>query len=214
MNKLNFALISLLAAAGNAAAYDISYTNLRSADATAVPVIDNAGVAIAGGSGYVASGFFSGTPSIEAIRGGEFTLFGNMPSTAFANGEGNIAGFFDLSGSEPIPAGTTDGNVGRAIFVVIGNGGDLATSDEFAVIDAGAVVGTENAAGQGSTAVIIDQDFITTSNLVVGNLATDVNTGLAVTFNEGIQLVPVPEPSTALFGALAALGFAGRRRRA
>ena len=109
--------------------------------------------------------------------------------------------------------------VGSAIFVVFGNGDTLADSTAFAIVDAGALIGTDAAAPapESSADVVINDAFLTTDNLIVGDLVTDVDLGLPINFNEGIQLVgagdAVPEPSTSLLAGLAALGLVARRRR-
>jgi len=124
--------------------------------------------------------------------------------------------FFDGNRSAPIPAGTTESPVGASVYLVIGDGADLASSTDFAVYDPGLVFGTENAVGAGALDIIINSDALTADSLVYGTIVPNVDLGIGVTFDEGIQLgegVVVPEPSTSLLAALAGLALAARRRR-
>jgi hypothetical protein len=187
--------------------------NIAAADNTAVPVLDNTGAAIGLGSGFVAAGTFASVPgSIDEVR--SFTPFGDGAS-AFQNSVG-AAGFFDNSRSAPIPQGTTDAPVGASVYLVMGDGADLASSTDFAVFDPGLVFGTENAVGAGALDIIITSDSLTADSLVYGTIVPNVDTGLGLVFDEAIQLgegAVIPEPSTSLLAALAGLALAARRRR-
>ena len=213
MKKTVIATLATVGLFSGASAYTVSFLNVASADSTAVPVVDNTGAPIALGSGFVAAGTFASVPgSIDEVR--SFTPFGDGNS-AFANNIG-VGGFFDGNRSAPIPAGTTDAPVGASVYLVIGDGADLASSTDFAVFDPGLVFGTENAVGAGALDIIIDSDALTPDSLVYGTIATDVDLGIGVIFAEGIQLgegAVIPEPSTSLLAALAGLALAARRRR-
>ena len=209
-------VIASLAAVGlfsGASAYTVSFLNIAAADNTAVPVLDNTGVAIGLGSGFVAAGTFASVPgSIDEVR--SFTPFGDGAS-AFQNSVG-AAGFFDNSRSAPIPQGTTDAPVGASVYLVMGDGADLASSTDFAVFDPGLVFGTENAVGAGALDIIITSDSLTADSLVYGTIVPNVDTGLGLVFDEAIQLgegAVIPEPSTSLLAALAGLALVARRRR-
>ena len=213
MKKTVIATLATVGLFSGASAYTVSFLNVASADSTAVPVVDNTGAPIALGSGFVAAGTFASVPgSIDEVR--SFTPFGDGNS-AFANNIG-VGGFFDGNRSAPIPAGTTDAPVGASVYLVMGDGADLASSTDFAVFDPGLVFGTENAVGAGALDIIIDSDALTPDSLVYGTIITDVDTGIGVIFAEGIQLgegAVIPEPSTSLLAALAGLALAARRRR-
>ena len=209
-------VIASLAAVGlfsGASAYTVSFLNIAQADTTAVPVLDNTGVAIGRGSGFVAAGTFASVPgSIDEVR--SFTPFGDGAS-AFQNSVG-AGGFFDNSRSAPIPQGTTDAPVGASVYLVMGDGADLASSTDFAVFDPGLVFGTENAVGAGALDIIITSDTLTADSLVYGTIVPNVDTGLGLVFDEAIQLgegAVIPEPSTSLLAALAGLALVARRRR-
>lgn len=186
MKKTVIATLATVGLFSGASAYTVSFLNVAAADNTAVPVLDNTGAPIALGSGYVAAGTFTAVPgSADDVRS-LFAAFGDG-NTAFSNSIG-VGGFFDGNRSAPIPAGTTDVPVGASVFLVIGDGSDLASSTDFAVYDPGLVFGTENAVGAGALDIIIDSDALTADSLVYGTIATNVDLGIGVTFDEGIQL--------------------------
>ena len=195
-----------------ASAYTVTFLNVDVADNTAVPILDNAGDPIALSGGYVSVGTFASVPSsVEDVR--SFVSFGDGNST-FTN-EIDFPGFFDSGRSAPIPEGTVTAPVGQPVYVVIGNGDSLATSDFFAVYDPGLVFGTEDSVGAGALDIIIDSSTLTPESLVFGDLVENVSLE-GIPFDEGIQLtdgVMIPEPSTSLLAALAGLALVGRRRR-
>lgn len=210
MKKTVIASLATVGLFSGASAYTVSFLNVNSADSTAVPVLDNTGAPIALGSGFVSAGTFATVPgSIDEVR--SFTPFGDG-NTAFSNSIG-VGGFFDGNRSAPIPAGTTDAPVNQSVYLVIGDGADLASSTDFAVFDPGLVFGTENAVGAGALDIIIDSDSLTADSLVYGTIVNNVDTGIGVIFTEGIQIGAVPEPSTSLLAALAGLALVARRRR-
>lgn len=210
MKKTVIASLATVGLFSGASAYTVSFLNVNSADSTAVPILDNTGAPIALGSGFVSAGTFATVPgSIDEVR--SFTPFGDG-NTAFSNSIG-VGGFFDGNRSAPIPAGTTDAPVNQSVYLVIGDGADLASSTDFAVFDPGLVFGTENAVGAGALDIIIDSDSLTADSLVYGTIVNNVDTGIGVIFTEGIQIGAVPEPSTSLLAALAGLALVARRRR-
>lgn len=213
MKKTVIATLATVGLFSGASAYTVSFLNIAAADNTAVPVLDNTGAAIGLGSGFVAAGTFASVPgSIDEVR--SFTPFGDGNSV-FQNSVG-AAGFFDNSRSAPIPQGTVDAPVGASVYLVIGDGADLASSTDFAVFDPGLVFGTENAVGAGALDITINSDTLTADSLVYGTIVPNVNTGLGLVFDEAIQLgegAVIPEPSTSLLAALAGLALAARRRR-
>lgn len=213
MKKTVIASLATVGLFSGASAYTVSFLNVNSADSTAVPILDNTGAPIALGSGFVSAGTFATVPgSIDEVR--SFTPFGDG-NTAFSNSIG-VGGFFDGNRSAPIPAGTTDAPVNQSVYLVIGDGADLASSTDFAVFDPGLVFGTENAVGAGALDIIIDSDSLTADSLVYGTIVNNVDTGIGVIFTEGIQIgqgVVIPEPSTSLLAALAGLALVARRRR-
>ena len=196
--------------------YNTVTTNIAAADATAVPILDNTGTAIAVGAGYVAVGTFSAAPSattaVADIRS-TFTAFG-AGATAFSNGVG-APGFFDQKFGASIPQGNADAPVGEQAYVLIGDGATLAASLHFAILSTGGVFGTEDQFGNGELGQVFSAENID-SSLIYGPPIADVATGLGLVFTNGVQLgeggLVIPEPSTALL-SLVGLGFLARRRR-
>ena len=182
-----FLIIALLIA--QSSAFTVWFNNINQADSTAVPILDNTGMSIEGGFGYVAAGTFSNPPG-QITDFGEFQIFGEGPSSF----NGVAPGFFDIGRSAPIPEGTTSSPVGERIYVVIGDGNSLSTSTDFAVFDSGLTFGTENLLGLGAVDVNITSDFLTEDKLLVGDLLTNVDTGLGVNFDKAIQLTTVRQP--------------------
>jgi hypothetical protein len=196
-----------------ASAYTVSFLNIGAANSTAVPILDNTGAPIALGSGYVAAGTFSALPAgIEDVKA-NFSAFGDGTSD-FSNGLG-APGFFNKTRSASIPLGTATAPVGENVYIVIGDGSTLADSSDFVVFNPNLVFGTENAVGAGGLDININSDAVTPESVLWGTIVTDVDTGLGVTFTEGLQIgvITIPEPSTSLLAALAGLAFAARRRR-
>ncbi len=213
-NTLKIAFATFLVAS-QGYAFDVAGTNVLSADATAVPIVDNAGNPIAQGGGYIAIGTFSDVPTNETsmLIPTTFTAFGTpngANGNSFANGIG-ADGFYDFSSSASIPEGSTDAPVGEQAYVVIGNALTLADSEFFAVLTLGEVFGTENLAGSGGLTININDSNVD-SALVVGNRLDDFEIANVATFNRAVQLVGVPEPSSALL-SLVGLAFIARRRR-
>ena len=213
MKKTLIASLVTLGMFSGASAYTVAFLNIDAANETAVPILDNTGSPIALGSGYVAAGTFSALPGgVDDVKA-NFIPFGDG-DTAFSNGVG-VPGFFDGDRSAPIPQGTADAPVGQSVYLVIGDGSTLADSTDFVVFDPSLIFGTENAVGAGGLDININSDAVTPESVLWGTIVTDVDTGLGVTFTEGLQIgnTVVPEPSTSLLAALAGLAFAARRRR-
>ncbi|MDA7892474.1 PEP-CTERM sorting domain-containing protein [Akkermansiaceae bacterium] len=213
MKKTLIASLVTLGMFSGASAYTVAFLNIGAADPTAVPILDNTGTPIALGSGYVAAGTFSELPGgIDDVKA-NFNPFGDG-NTAFSNGIG-VPGFFDGTRSAAIPQGTVDAPVGQNVYLVIGDGSTLADSTDFVVFDPNLVFGTENAVGAGGLDININSDAVTPESVLWGTILTDVDTGLGVTFTEGLQIggAVVPEPSTSLLAALAGLALVARRRR-
>ncbi|MDB4739804.1 leucine-rich repeat domain-containing protein, partial [Akkermansiaceae bacterium] len=175
-------------------AYTVSFTNVNVTDGTAVPILGNPGTPIANNSGFIAVGTFSVIPtSIEDIRA--FKIFGEG-DTSIKNNIG-IGGFVTGTRSAPIPEGTIDSPVNESVYVVIGNGVDLASSNSFAVYEAGYVFGTD----PGQLKIIIDSDTLISKRLIFGSIISDLDIGIGVVFNKAIQLEFVDcdvEPSSDL----------------
>ena len=162
-------------------AYTVSFTNINVTDGTAVPILVNPYEPIAINSGFIAVGTFSVIPtSIEDIRA--FKIFGEG-DTSIKNNIG-IGGFVTGTRSAPIPEGSIDSPVNESVYVVIGDGFDLASSNSFAVYEAGYVFGTD----PGQLKIIIDSDTLISEHLIFGSIISDLDIGIGVVFNKAIQL--------------------------
>ena len=189
-------LITFLLLVGHGSGFTVWFNNIKLADSTAVPVLDNMGLPIEGGAGYVAAGTFP-TPPEQVANFDEFEVFGDGPSSF----NGIAAGFFDLRRSAPIPSGTTNAPVGERIYVVIGDGDALSTSRDFALFDSGLTFGTENVLGLGASDITITSENLNPDSLIVGDILTDVDTGLGLTFEKAIRLATTREPLAPILSA-------------
>ncbi len=189
-------LITFILLVGHGSGFTVWFNNIKLADSTAVPVLDNMGLPIEGGAGYVAAGTFP-TPPEQVANFDEFEVFGEGPSSF----NGIAAGFFDLRRSAPIPSGSTNAPVGERIYVVIGDGDTLSTSTDFALFDSGLTFGTENVLGLGASDISITSENLNPDSLIVGDILTDVDTGLGLTFEKAIRLATTREPLAPILSA-------------
>lgn len=167
-----------------------------------VPIVGTDGSTL--GTGAVAIGIFSEDPSgldIPAVKAA-FQQFGSAVDMGF-NG---IAGLYQNTVTATV-GGT--GFSGQAVYTVIGDGADIASSAGLMVFDHGFSFVDEPGATN-------DAVITATGNLILGSVASGVDIG--GTAFDGFQLaggggVPViPEPSSALLGLLG-LSFICLRRR-
>ena len=189
-------LTTFLLLVGQGSSFTVWFNNIKLADTTAVPILDNTGTPIEGGAGYVAAGTFS-TPPEQVTNFDEFEVFGDGPSSF----NGIAAGFFDLRRSAPIPSGTTSAPVGDRVYVVIGDGDSLSTSTDFALFDSGLTFGTENVLGLGASDITITSENLNSDSLIVGDILTEVDTGLGLTFEKAIRLATTREPLAPILSA-------------
>ena len=191
--------------------FDGIATSIAMFDTEAVPILDNTGTPIVNGTGYVAVGTFSSAPTLDNILTA-FTPFGDETPVPFGN-TFNADGFFDASFSTSIPLGTTGPPVGEQAYVVLANSSTLEGSDLFAVLTLGSefTFEAENEFGNGEVTQSFTSGNISDSIVIGQELSNVVIVDLA-TFTSGVQLVGVPEPSSALL-SLVGLAFIARRRR-
>tara|TARA_B110000003_G_scaffold116792_1_gene119349 strand:- start:11038 stop:15948 length:4911 start_codon:yes stop_codon:yes gene_type:complete len=189
-------LTTFLLLVGQGSGFTVWFNNIKLADPTAVPILDDTGTSIEGGAGYVAAGTFS-TPPEQITNFDEFEVFGDGSSSF----NGIAAGFFDLQRSAPIPSGTTNAPVGERIYVVIGDGDSLSTSTDFALFDSGLTFGTENVLGLGAADITITSENLTSDSLLVGDIMTEVDTGLGLTFEKAIRLTTIRVPLAPILSA-------------
>lgn len=207
MKTTLIAAASLVAITLPASAATVS-VRTGSANAFESLIVDSNGDRVSNGTGFVAVGDFDGNEDSLTSENvaSLFDQFGTDSITFGASSQdGFVQGDIDVG---PTIAGI--GDAGQQIFVVFGNGSDLASSTEFAVFETSAVVPTDPATPPAAvvTAVI---DASQTANVLVGDATT---ASIGTNSFPAIQLAPaVPEPSSALLGLVGLAGFAARRRR-
>ena len=220
---MKLTILALASSVSIASAYTLTVSNFGHSGADPdLPITDNLNMPLA--SGTVAVGFFA---SDEAVTGNRldfsallsgFTEYGT--SSAFEPLSG-ISGLLNLvtpdNWAVTVAPEDDSPRIGGNIYVIIGNGDDLSSSDLLAVWKSDSLWGTDDAAGNGGAAVGLAAG---SGTLLIGddNIAgqeTDVIVGAnTFTFANRIGLVEaVPEPSTSLLAGLAGLGLAFRRRR-
>ena len=197
-------------------AFNIFYTNIVNADATAVPFVNLAGDPIPIGSGYVMAGIFPTTPIDETSLSSFTPLSDFAPSTVGTTLQNRFGagGFFDQGFSIPIPQGSTASPVGAQIYLVIANGPTINLSNQAAIIDTGRQVGTEDGFGNGEVNLILTSTTFSQNDLIFGEIAENVEiTSINFTFDEVIILQEIPEPSSLLL-TLFGVPLLVRRKRA
>ena len=172
-------------------------------------VVDNAGAAVDGG--YAAIGSISDEGALASLSSGAdlaglFTLFDG------AEGAINSAPFLGTYSVQ------SQGNVllndgvnafsGNPIYLVLGNGSDLGSSTQAAVVRLGNFPGSEPTL---STSIVTD----TNGDVLLGDFGSfTLNPGPVPNRNNAaLALVGVPEPSSSLLIGLAGLSLLIRRRR-
>ncbi len=167
---------------------------------------------------YVASymiGTFTSTTGIGSgsINLGDFgwTLFGSASFSSNAIAPGVFGAFMGAGQTAGVtgnlPTSVSGPFVGNNIFLVIAN----PTNDEFIIWDSGVKFAAEDAVLGGAPVSFATRNI----TLLRGQAVPAGNSGLGgplATFNGGNAITFIPEPSTALLGALGALALLRRRR--
>ncbi len=167
-------------------------------------VVDNTGAAVDGG--FAAIGSISDASALNTLTSaGLADLFTVYDGAIGAITAAPFAGTYSISneGSDI----TDTAWAGAPIYLVLGNGGDLASSTQAAVLRVGNFPGSEPAVqivNVNNTAEVLLGDF-DTFTLQPGPIPSQ---------NAALALVPlVPEPSSSLLIGLAGLSLLIRRRR-
>jgi hypothetical protein len=167
-------------------------------------VVDNTGAAVDGG--FAAIGSISDVSALNTLTSaGLDALFTVYDGATGAVNNAPFNGTYSISNNGSDITGTAW--AGAPIYLVLGNGGDLASSTQGAVLRVGNFPGSEPAVqtvNVNNTAEVLFGDF-DTFTLQPGPIPTQ---------NAALALAPfVPEPSSSLLVGLAGLSLLIRRRR-
>ncbi len=167
-------------------------------------VVDNTGAAVDGG--FAAIGSISDASALNTLTSaGLADLFTVYDGASGAITAAPFAGTYSISNNGSDITGTAW--AGAPIYLVLGNGGDLASSTLAAVLRVGNFPGSEPA--------VQTVNVNNTAEVLLGDFETfTLQPGPIPTQNAALALVPfVPEPSSSLLIGLAGLSLLIRRRR-
>ena len=167
-------------------------------------VVDNTGAAVDGG--FAAIGSISDASALNTLTSaGLADLFTVYDGASGAITAAPFAGTYSISNNGSDITGTAW--AGAPIYLVLGNGGDLASSTQGAVLRVGNFPGSEPA--------VQTVNVNNTAEVLLGSFDTfTLQPGPIPTQNAALALAPfVPEPSSSLLIGLAGLSLLIRRRR-
>ncbi len=167
-------------------------------------VVDNTGAAVDGG--FAAIGSISDVSALNTLTSaGLDALFTVYDGATGAVNNAPFNGTYSISNKGSDITGTAW--AGAPIYLVLGNGGDLASSTQGAVLRVGNFPGSEPA--------VQTVNVNNTAEVLLGSFDTfTLQPGPIPTQNAALALAPfVPEPSSSLLIGLAGLSLLIRRRR-
>ena len=167
-------------------------------------VVDNTGAAVDGG--FAAIGSISDVSALNTLTSaGLDALFTVYDGATGAVNNAPFNGTYSISNNGSDITGTAW--AGAPIYLVLGNGGDLASSTQGAVLRVGNFPGSEPA--------VQTVNVNNTAEVLLGSFDTfTLQPGPIPTQNAALALAPfVPEPSSSLLVGLAGLSLLIRRRR-
>ena len=167
-------------------------------------VVDNTGAAVDGG--FAAIGSISDVSALNTLTSaGLDALFTVYDGATGAVNNAPFNGTYSISNNGSDITGTAW--AGAPIYLVLGNGGDLASSTQAAVLRVGNFPGSEPA--------VQTVNVNNTAEVLLGDFDTfTLQPGPIPSQNAALALVPlVPEPSSSLLIGLAGLSLLIRRRR-
>ena len=200
--KLNYAAAALALMSLPVFGATITVTNTLGPVGTQ-SVVDNAGVPVS--AGYAAIGLFDEGALANLTSGAlsdAFTLFDGAQGPL---NNAPFSGTFSVQSAGGVPLDQANPFSGKPIYLVLGNGADLASSTQTAILKVGSFGNTE--------------PTLATVNVRAGDIAAaDIlwgdNTSFQFSGRPTIALAPViPEPSSSLLFGVAGLALLIRRKR-
>ena len=173
-------------------------------------------------TGYVGVGVFSSISNANLASSSFSALaadFVALGSDVLLNGSQTFYGS-QIAGATGISTdyGAPGANLGKTIYIIIGNNGTLGNSTQFALLNSGFTVDADSPSPDSNSLTF-------NAASVVGSYGAKFTSGGTMdtssieggSSNEAtsrIQLVAVPEPTAALLGAVGTVGLLRRRRMA
>jgi len=173
-------------------------------------------------TGFVGVGVFSSISNANLASSSFSALAGDfvaLGSDVLLNGSQTFYGD-QIAGATGISAdyGAPGGNLGKTIYIIIGNNGTLGNSTEFALLNTGLTVDADSPSPDSNSPTFNTATVVGTYGAKFTSGGTlDTSAMVGGSENQAasrVQLVAVPEPSAALLGALGMVGLLRRRRMA
>ncbi|MEI7909509.1 MAG: hypothetical protein WCK77_07715 [Verrucomicrobiota bacterium] len=218
--KVTIALFGLSLGISQGAGYILSTGSTANSNGFADSsgkVFQNSASGTFAGAGTVSFGIFNTTDAaVAAMSTGAdliaaFRSYPAAPGTFTSAGLSANAGTFSVSGSAAV---TSSQFSGQNMYLFIGNGTSYALSTQFLVLKTTFTFDPAVDALPTATTDTLTSLTVASNGLLIGSTTTDVKTtGTDATVTPGWRTASlVPESSTALLGALGALGLLRRRR--
>lgn len=163
---------------------------------------------ISAGAGTVAFGIFTTTIDSNTTDFSSFVAFGNIGTFAAGGPSGNRS-IFQSAQNQTVTGSQFDG---KNIVLFAANGLSFGASDQFLVVDTGVAFNSVSDASPTPTTFTVRPN---TSTVLFGSTVSNVfttNTDASTTEGWQMAAIAIPEPSTALLGAIGVLALLRRRR--
>lgn len=206
--KLKHIAVSL-AVVGTAFGGSVTVTN--NTGGTTQSVVDNSGNFVDGG--YAAIGSITDEGALSTLSSGSdlanvFNIFGSASSIGSTSGLIALNGVYSVEASSDF---NTDPIAGTPIYLVLGSGGDLASSSQAGVFKLGNFPASE-------PAVLVSEVSNTNGEVLLGDYSSfmvspGTQFGNAIAERPAFALANIPEPSSSLLFGIAGLSLLIRRKR-
>lgn len=186
----------------------VNISNFASAT-SGLPIVSSTGAALTVGTFNANAGYFSTTVDwgtataatiISAFVGIDASPLNTGTRTGLFTGQ-------TFNGALPV------GFAGKQAYVVVADNANFLLATKFAVYEAGVAFTAPDTAGNSAQSIaMLDSSKVVFGNVL--NVSSQPSNLTGAAFAKGVELVTVmvPETSTALLGALGALGLLRRRR--